>query len=481
MSEANSLSSPYILSFQDDITLLKEPDGQICLKLPHTSLPLPQVSRGVLALLETLASAGGTESQLLDLVLKHDGDVELANALYHLHRLTQQGLICHTVMVDEGKLATIVPISSAYQFIPRVPREKTRYVLSRFAYLHQVDGLLVLESPLAHAKLVLYHWQATALIHALSTSCTLDDLSRQFTTLAKETISLFVSLLLAGQLLSEVQDEGQVAEDQQQTLAQWAFHDLLFHARSRAGRHTLPFGKTFPFLEEIAPLPAVKTGILGQTFPLYKPDLEMLMADDLPFSRVIEERQSIRQYGEQPITVEQLGEFLYRTARVKVRIPTSEMTRYEISYRPYPSGGACYELELYLAVNTCQGLASGFYYYQPQEHHLYKIADRSPQVGTLLQDAFYATGGQVMPQVLIILAARFQRVSWCYQGMAYAATLKNVGVLYQTMYLVATAMGLAPCALGAGNADLFAAVAGTDYCEETSVGEFMLGSRADKA
>jgi SagB-type dehydrogenase family enzyme len=60
--------------------------------------------------------------------------------------------------------------------------------------------------------------------------------------------------------------------------------------------------------------------------------------------------------------------------------------------------------------------------------------------------------------------------------MAYAATLKNVGVLYQTMYLVATAMGLAPCALGAGNADLFAAAVGTDYYAESSVGEFMLGS-----
>ena len=78
--------------------------------------------------------------------------------------------------------------------------------------------------------------------------------------------------------------------------------------------------------------------------------------------------------------------------------------------------------------------------------------------------------------MLITLASRFQRLSWKYAAIAYAATLKNVGVLYQTMYLVATAMGLAPCALGAGNADLFAAAAGTDYYAESSVGEFMLGS-----
>ena len=45
------------------------------------------------------------------------------------------------------------------------------------------------------------------------------------------------------------------------------------------------------------------------------------------------------------------------------------------------------------------------------------------------------------------------------------------------MYLVATAMGLAPCALGGGDADLSAQAMGTDYYAESSVGEFLLGSR----
>jgi len=62
--------------------------------------------------------------------------------------------------------------------------------------------------------------------------------------------------------------------------------------------------------------------------------------------------------------------------------------------------------------------------------------------------------------------------------MGYALILKDAGVLTQTMYLVAEAMGLAACALGAGNADLFAQAAGVDYYAESSVGELMLGSRA---
>lgn len=82
-----------------------------------------------------------------------------------------------------------------------------------------------------------------------------------------------------------------------------------------------------------------------------------------------------------------------------------------------------------------------------------------------------------MPQVLITIAARFQRLSWKYESMAYNAMLKNVGGLYQTMYLLATAMDLAPCALGGGDADLFARAAGLDYYAETSVGEFLIGSK----
>ena len=53
--------------------------------------------------------------------------------------------------------------------------------------------------------------------------------------------------------------------------------------------------------------------------------------------------------------------------------------------------------------------------------------------------------------ILLVLTARFQRVSWKYELIAYATILKGVGVLYQTMYLVATAMRLAPCAIGAGD------------------------------
>jgi SagB-type dehydrogenase family enzyme len=71
-------------------------------------------------------------------------------------------------------------------------------------------------------------------------------------------------------------------------------------------------------------------------------------------------------------------------------------------------------------------------------------------------------------------------LQWKYDAVAYALTLKNVGTLYQTMYLVATALGLAPCALGGGDSDLFGNAAKLDnYYAESLVGEFLIGSQGD--
>ena len=93
----------------------------------------------------------------------------------------------------------------------------------------------------------------------------------------------------------------------------------------------------------------------------------------------------------------------------------------------------------------------------------------------LLKSAEKAMDAREPPQVLLVIAARFARVAWKYRSIAYATTLKNVGALYQTFYMVAEAEGLAGCALGGSNIDLFASLTGLPFYEEGSVGEFALG------
>jgi SagB-type dehydrogenase family enzyme len=143
--------------------------------------------------------------------------------------------------------------------------------------------------------------------------------------------------------------------------------------------------------------------------------------------------------------------------------------------RPYPSGGGGWELELYLAVDKCDGLARGFYHYDAGGHALVPIGVRAHEFDALLAGAEFAMGAPAPPQILITIAARFGRMSWKYSSIAYALILKDVGVLAQTLYLIATDMGLGGCAIGTANIDLFAKMTGIEFHVEGPVGQFAIG------
>ena len=78
------------------------------------------------------------------------------------------------------------------------------------------------------------------------------------------------------------------------------------------------------------------------------------------------------------------------------------------------------------------------------------------------------------------MAARYGRNAGLHQqtGLSYALILKDVGSIYQQLYLVATALGLAPCGLSFGSSELFEQASGLSGRLECSVGEFMIGNPA---
>jgi SagB-type dehydrogenase family enzyme len=143
--------------------------------------------------------------------------------------------------------------------------------------------------------------------------------------------------------------------------------------------------------------------------------------------------------------------------------------------RPYPSGGSAYELELYLAVANCEGLARGFYHYDAGGHALAPIDVRAQELDAMLKAAEFAMDAPAVPQILITIAARFSRISWKYSSIAYSLVLKDVGALLQTLYLMTTDLGLGGCAIGTNNIDLFAKMTGLEFHIEGPVGQFAIG------
>jgi SagB-type dehydrogenase family enzyme len=463
-----------VLSLQPDVIVADGVPTHITVQSPRGGLALPVATPGLRAALRSLAGDGLSEDQLANEVMSQDGPAQLAALYFFLDHLGGHGLLRYTAEADERALATLEPVVPGFPCLERRAVPGKRYTLSRFALLRRDGTRMLLETPLAGARLILHDWRGPALIGRLVAARTVAELCEELPGVSDDAAAALLGLLLRADMAGEAGEDGSAATDVDGALAQWEFHDLLFQSRSRMGRHGGPYGGTYRFRGVVPPLPAVKPPpATGEPIPLARPDVERLAETDVPFTRVLETRRSIRDNGDEPLTVAQLGEFLYRTARLKRLVHTDSG---ELGFYPYPNGGASSELVLYLAVDSCRDLASGLYRYDPAQHYLYAVAERTPAVERLLHEAAQGAARQTPPQVLIVIAARFRRVSWKYESMAYALILKHVGVVIAHMYLVATAMGLAPCALGGGHSDLFTLAAGTSYYAETSVGEFILGS-----
>jgi SagB-type dehydrogenase family enzyme len=340
---------------------------------------------------------------------------------------------------------------------------------------------MVLESPRAGALFRIGDARIVAALALLAAPRQVKWLRRQAGFLGIELLALMIDARILFKV--DARDQGLRATEGDGSLVMWDFHDLLFHARSTEGRHANPVGGVYPHVDAVSELPLVRPAWPGPRI-----DLRTLLpadAQSIPAAaKLLRERHSVRDFdAARPITLSELSRFLDATARIQsvVQIPLGPEDgggTAEYTVRPYPAAGAGYELELYLAVDACDGLARGFYHYDASEHALVPIAVSASDLDTLFQGAQLAMGAAAPPQVLVTIAARFGRVSWKYSSLAYALILKDVGVLLQTLYLIATDMGLGGCAIGSTNIELFAKMTNIEFHVEGAVGQFALGRRA---
>jgi SagB-type dehydrogenase family enzyme len=476
------LNASWVIALPEGASASRQADGNFAIDGWNERFVIRRPTYSMQLALERLIYPGDTAARLTELIRSGDGSTEVARFTHFLRRLAAQGLLLFSVHGESGPFATLVPTATTFVLSdPFVPNG--RYALSRFAHARRIDEVMILESPMAAARIVFDDVRMASIMTQLTSAKTAAQLCADSDFLSKETSRGLFSLLAAGGMITPVADDGTSAEDKNESLRMWEFHDLLFHARSRVGRHDGLIGAMLTWAGSIDPPPACRPcDENASSIALYQPDLGQLEEQDEPFARVVERRRSIREYAPQPIDSRELGEFLYRVARVKrqfqheIEFPDGAVT-FEQTARPYPSAGALYELEIYLAIQRSDGFHPGLYHYDPVGHRLFRLEADEHDLEKLWSAAAVSAAIEVQSiQVLLILAARFPRITWKYASLAYAAILKHVGVLFESMYLTATAMRLAPCALGYGDSDVFAKAIGSDYYAETSVGEFLLGS-----
>ncbi len=382
-----------------------------------------------------------------------------------MNHLAAEGWVTVTVRDGGSDLYSVLPFGRPAQ--RPVPPSLRPATMSKFAVLHRDAAGFVLEHPLAWCDVRIHDTRLLVLLDGPAEN------------------DHGVPTALAEQFVEDLHWSGILvppgAEDRDFDTLSWSAQDLWFHRRSTLGERIVSwqrFGPTKWAKGRFPQPPARRTTHPGEPVALLVPDLAAMRTQDPTLTAVLEDRVSTRRFDDDhPITIEQLAELLYRTARTRATTPLGDGE--ELVSRPYPSGGGVYELELYPVARNVAGLAPGMYHYDSFDHVLRPVAVlASPAVSALLSPASATLTGGAEPQLLIVVAARCGRILWTYEQIGYAAILKDVGVLTQTIYLAATAMGLGTCAQGFSNTAAFVAATGVDELQECSVGSIIVGTPA---
>lgn len=405
-------------ALREGVTCVTDPCGAV-LAGPARDRKLTGLGEAQVRALETMAQGPATLTAMAG-----DGVDDLVDDL------VADGWLAVTVRDGGRDLYTIQPFARP----PARPRTALPWsaTLSKFAVLHRDSAGFVLENPLSWCDLRVHDPRLLALLDGPGAA------------------DSEVPIAIKAQLADDLHWCGFLvdayAEESDAAARGWSASDLWFHRRStRAGA---------PGTYATPAEPVREPDRAGAPVPLARPDLASPPSADL--TEVIENHVTCGEFDDDaPITVDGLGELLYRAGRA-----------------PETSGG----LALYPIARNVAGLKAGMYHYDSAAHALQPVAGAdSPEVRRLLRATSEETDS-AQPQLVLVIAARASRFAG--ERAAYARILRDAGALTRTIHLVATAMGLGADAHDVTDAAAFAAASGVDELAECPVGTVIVGTPA---
>ncbi len=144
-----------------------------------------------------------------------------------------------------------------------------------------------------------------------------------------------------------------------------------------------------------------------------------------------------------PVTLSQLSQLLHLSNGVTF---IKDFGPKKIFFRAAPSAGACYPIEMYLAVNNVEGVEKGLYYYHPVDHQLV-LLKKGEIIENLYHYAYELDFVKKAP-FFLLFSNIFSRNEWKYQKRALRYSMLDCGYILQNLNLTASSLGLAANLLG---------------------------------
>lgn len=235
-------------------------------------------------------------------------------------------------------------------------------------------------------------------------------------------------------------------------------------------RQSIDFGNTEQ--SRRVPAPPLQKPCPADALRIDLPDSAAAMARlcSMAVAQAIRQRESVRSYSTEALTLEELAALLWATQGIRrVLSPASAL-------RTVPSAGARHAFETYVAANRIEGLSSGLYRYLPFDGQLVQLS----LDGEIGLKAAYACLGQ---RFVATAAATFfwttipARMEWRYDLAAHKVIAIDAGHVCQNLYLACTALGAGTCAIAAYDQEACDRLLGVDGDEEFTVYIASVGKR----
>ena len=184
----------------------------------------------------------------------------------------------------------------------------------------------------------------------------------------------------------------------------------------------------------------------------------------------INNRVSVRAYGEKPLSLEELSYMLWCTQGVK------EAADRPATLRTVPSAGARHCFETYLLVNRVEGLRQGLYRFLAAEHSLQEV-DTDPGIAERVTQACFNQRFVLQSAATFIWTAVAYRMMWRYGERGYRYMHLDAGHVCQNLYLAAEAIGCGACAIAAFHDDALNEALQIDGVQQFAVYVGVLGKK----
>ena len=157
--------------------------------------------------------------------------------------------------------------------------------------------------------------------------------------------------------------------------------------------------------------------------------------------KTLQERRSIRQYKNAPISLSDLSQLLWAAQGISG----------SGGRRTAPSAGALFPLEIYVIAGKVTGLSAGVYAYNPHKHELSRVAEGDAR--TELSKAALGQSSIKNAPAVLVLSSVYERTTVKYGERGIRYVHMEAGHAAQNIYLQAAALNLGTVVIGAFDDD----------------------------